>query len=393
MIGSHVPTDMLAEHETEHVPSILVVDDDPVTNRLLCRWLGVHGYAVSSTSSGEDALTELHSHPPDVLLLDIMLPGISGLDVLEHIRQHGLDIAVIMITASDTSDTAISALRNRADNYIRKPINFSECEIILERTVSRVRLHRQNEVLRRQLDEKRRQLETELARAAQVQADLLPREMPALSGFELAARCIAAREVGGDFYDWQMPNDTTLNLTLGDVTGKGMSAALLMATARAALRAVGRQNPPATVVQETARALETDLERTERFVTLFFGQLDTASRTLTYVDAGHGHVFLRRATGEVETLPQGGMPLGIFTNAEYTQGTLTLDAGDVLVVYSDGLVDARPDLNLDHAALAAYLTPAMSAQEIVDVLVGLTGTAGTLPDDLTIMALRCCPSE
>jgi serine phosphatase RsbU (regulator of sigma subunit) len=274
---------------------------------------------------------------------------------------------------------------------LRKPIDFANCEAILERTLVRLHLRRQNTLLRRELEEKHRLLEAELARAARVQADLLPREMPALPGFELAASCIPAREVGGDFYDWQLPADGVLNLTLGDVTGKGMSAALLMATARAALRAVGQKNQPMVAVALTAHALASDLERTERFVTLFYAQLDTAARRLTYVDAGHGHVFLRRASGALELLPEGGMPLGIFADEVYKEGELTFAPGDVLVIYSDGLIDALPELQLDNAALAAHLAHCSSASDIVRVLTSLAESAGSLPDDLTVVALRCCP--
>jgi serine phosphatase RsbU (regulator of sigma subunit) len=382
-----------AAHNDQHnsAAHVLVVDDDIVTNRLLCRWLAAQNYVPASATSGEDALITLQSSAPDVLLLDVILPGMSGLDVLEWVRQRQLDVAVIMITASDTPETAIAALRNNADDYLRKPIDFANCEAILERTLVRLHLRRQNTLLRRELEEKHRLLEAELARAARVQADLLPREMPALPGFELAASCIPAREVGGDFYDWQLPADGVLNLTLGDVTGKGMSAALLMATARAALRAVGQKNQPMVAVALTAHALASDLERTERFVTLFYAQLDTAARRLTYVDAGHGHVFLRRASGALELLPEGGMPLGIFADEVYKEGELTFAPGDVLVIYSDGLIDALPELQLDNAALAAHLAHCSSASDIVRALTSLAESAGSLPDDLTVVALRCCP--
>jgi serine phosphatase RsbU (regulator of sigma subunit) len=230
----------------------------------------------------------------------------------------------------------------------------------------------------------------ELARAAEVQAGLLPREAPALTGFELAARCVPAREVGGDFYDWQAPAPGSLTLTLGDVMGKGMPAALLMATARAVVRAVARQNRPAVTLDLAERALEADFERSGSFITLFHAQLDLAARRLAYVDAGHGHVFVRRGDGTAEELRPRGLPLNVLPDLTYQEGALTFQAGDALVLYSDGLVDARPDLTLDRHALAERLDGAASAAEMVDRLVALAELTGPPPDDLTLLVLRCC---
>jgi PAS domain-containing protein len=240
-------------------------------------------------------------------------------------------------------------------------------------------------------EERRRQLEEELARAARVQADLLPRDVPALPGFELAARCLPAREVGGDFFDWHEPAPGLLTLTLGDVMGKGMPAALLMATVRAALEAVARQSPPAGAVHAVAGAVERDLERSGSFVTLFHARADVATRRIEFVDAGHGHVFVRRVDGRAEGLQPRGLPLGVLPEQAYQQGTVTLAPGDALVVYSDGLVDARPELALTPDAFAGQLEGAASALEIVDRLVALAAPAGPLPDDLTLVVLRCRP--
>ncbi len=187
-------------------------------------------------------------------------------------------MAMIMMTAYGTEDVAVEALRRGADDYLRKPLESSELEAVLERTVERLELSRQNEELRRQLDEQRRRLESELARAAKVQADLLPSDVPEIPGFEFAARCVPARDVGGDYYSWIEPGPGVLAFTLGDVMGKGMPAALLMATVRAAVRAAAQLNSPAVALDLAARALGTDLERSSSFVTLFHARLDAASR-------------------------------------------------------------------------------------------------------------------
>lgn len=369
---------------------VLVVDDDPSVNRLLRIRLAARGYQVDAAINGEEALALLEGVPPDLLLLDVSMPAVGGLEVLERIRARQLDTAVIMTTAYGSEQVAIDALRRGADDYLRKPFEPSEFQAVLERTVARLRLSRQNAELRRQLDEKHQQLEVELMRAAEVQAGLLPQQSPSLPGFDLAAWCVPARQVGGDFYDWHEPVHGMLTLAFGDVMGKGMPAALLMATTRSAMRAVVRQSAPALAMQYVSGALDGDFVRSGGFVTLFLGQLDVSTRRLDYVDAGHGLVFLRRAGGEVETLEPRGLPLGVLDEQMYEDGSVTMRRGDALVVYSDGLLDFCPDAARSPALLADQLEGATSAQEMVDRLMAKEALSESLPDDLTVLVLRCC---
>lgn len=241
------------------VQQILVVDDDPDINRLVRVRLTSRGFAVETATNGEEALARIAEARPDLIFLDVSMPGIGGLEVLDVVRTRALDLGVIMMTAFGSESVAIEALRRGADDYLRKPFDRTEFGAVLERTVRRLELSRQNAWLRAELETKHRQLAAELTRASEVQAELLPRERPEIAPFALAARCVPAREVGGDFYDWQAPQDGSLWFTLADVMGKGMPAALWMATVRTAMRAVVRDSPPATAIRYVARALEPDL--------------------------------------------------------------------------------------------------------------------------------------
>src|SRR5688500_16125771 len=371
---------------------VLIVDDDEDMHRLLRSRLEARGHSVDSVQSGEEALLRLNDINPDLIFLDLAMSGLTGLDVLDILRARGVDIAIILTTAYGSEQVAVEALRRGADDYLRKPFDRTEFQAVLDRTLRRLGLSRQNALLQQQLDDKGRQLAAELARAAEVQSELLPRETPSLSGFELAARCLPAREVGGDFYDWQhLPG--SLSLTVGDVMGKGMPAALLMATVRAVLRAVGSQHSPSEAVQFAARALDSDLARSGSFVTLFHGQLDLSTATFRYVDAGHGHVVFRRADGTVEDLKPWGLPLGVLSEEQYVEGVVAFAPGDLLVVYSDGLTDAVPELR-NRQALADLLDPDRTASQIAQMLAERAGAdGGQLPDDLTVVALRRPPSS
>lgn len=248
---------------------------------------------------------------------------------------------------------------------------------------------KQAEAALRESELRHYQLQLELRYAAEIQAKLLPRRYPVIPGFELAAKCLPAKQVGGDFYDWQEVSPMLFNLTLGDVMGKGMAAAMLMATARAALHAVTLNNAPAQALQLAEKSLLTDLENSESFVTLFHAQVDAARRILTFVDCGHGYVFLRRTDGSVESLAPRGLPIGVQEGQGYQEGTISFGKGDVLVLYSDGLIDANPQLELTNRILARALAASKNAEEMVEALIKLTGNPDPQPDDITVLVLRC----
>jgi CheY-like chemotaxis protein len=372
-------------------PRVLVIDDDQDIHRLLRVRLEARGYDVTAASSGEEGLARLRETPPDLVFLDVAMSGMTGIDVLDYVRSQRLDVAVILTTAYSSEQVAIAALRHGADDYLRKPFDRGEFQAALDRTLARLRMSRQIRALSEELEAKQQQLAAELARAAAVQSDLLPGEQPPLAGFEIGARCLPASVVGGDFYDWQQLPLGTLCLTVGDVMGKGMPAALLMATVRAVIRAMMSQHGAADAVQHTAASLDGDLARSGSFVTLFHAQLNVKSGELRYVDAGHGQVFLRRAGGAVELLKPWGLPLGVLSTERYSEGTARLAPGDALVVYSDGLTAARPDLFKDPFTVAGEVDTAAPAGVTAQKLVDLATDAGQLPDDLTVVVVRRSP--
>lgn len=364
------------------ISRVLVVDDDEDMRLLLAAQLEEFGYFVSVVPDGETAIQWLEQNLVDVVILDLLMTGIGGLEVLKHIRERGFDVAVILSTAHSSEEIAIEALRFGADDYLRKPFTRNDLRVVLDRAAQKLSLFRHNVLLRRQLG-------VELSRAAAIQADLLPSQAPSIDGWDLAALCVPARQVGGDFYDWQHSPRGTLSLTVGDVMGKGIPAALLMASVRAVLRAVGETSSPAVAVQRVASVLASDLSRSGAFVTLFHAQLELATGRLRYVDAGHGYVRLWRAGGQLEKLPATGLPLGVLDDEVYDEGCVTMEPGDVLLIYSDGLTESRPDL-FRVAQSGVDVPPwghgpsTVIAQSLID---GAT-LAGPLPDDLTVGVLR-----
>ncbi|MGW6130371.1 PP2C family protein-serine/threonine phosphatase [Cellulomonas sp. NPDC055163] len=231
-------------------------------------------------------------------------------------------------------------------------------------------------------------VEAELERAASVQAGLLPAAPPVLDGYELAGACLPARAVGGDFYDWDVVTGG-VSLTIADVMGKGMGAAILAATVRAVLRASGRGRGVDGALADTQAAVEPDLLASGSFVTAFHARLDTAAHELSYVDAGHGLSVVLTADGRVRRLASTGPPLGI---PEYVGERLVtrlrLAPGDLLVTFSDGVLDVLDGTLAAVDRVAAAVHGAASAQDAVDRVLALAPAGADRPDDLTVLVLR-----
>jgi serine phosphatase RsbU (regulator of sigma subunit) len=228
----------------------------------------------------------------------------------------------------------------------------------------------------------------QIDKAAKVQAALLPVSPLIGVGFEVAAHFAPAREISGDFYDWYPLDRGRLAVTLGDVMGKGLPAAILMATVRAALRSASAH--AATVedsVEAAAGVMAAALEVNQAYVTLFHAIFDVATGEVQYIDAGHGHARLVRSAGGHELLSQRGAPIGLLPENTLLPGKVVLNPGDTLVVFSDGLLDLRPDLATKDVPLPLAARRAPNAQGIVDILA--TGSRDRdLPDDVTVLALR-----
>jgi sigma-B regulation protein RsbU (phosphoserine phosphatase) len=185
-------------------------------------------------------------------------------------------------------------------------------------------------------------MENELSIAREVQAQLFPQVLPSLPGIKLEAMCRAARVVSGDYYDFIRLGPTRLGIAIGDISGKGISAALLMASLQAALHSQvladgGSAQSTAELVARLNRYLFLNTSP-ERYATFFFAIYDAATRTLRYTNAGHLPP-LCIASERVTKLEDGGMVIGLFDDCTYDQGTMQIEPGSVLLAYSDGLVE------------------------------------------------------
>lgn len=336
--------------------SILVVDDSEANRDALCRRLKRHGYHVTPAAGGAEALQLLGQRPFDLLLLDVMMPGVDGLEVLHRIRQTrpATELPVIMATARDDSADVVRALDLGASDYVTKPLDFEvvlarvRTQLTLRRAVQQVvdleqRLSRRNAELEASNARMRRDLEA----AARVQKAFLPHAIPAVAGLRFAWAYQPCEALGGDFLNI-CPVDTGRTVVyVLDVSGHGVTAALLSVTLSRLLSTAGDAGslvvrdglvPPAKVAQDLDRRFPWD-EGTEQFFTILYGIVDRNERRFRYVSAGHPGVVQVRADGRARLHRASGLPIGL--GGDYEEHVIALDGGDRLYLYSDGVTEAR----------------------------------------------------
>lgn len=374
------------------VLQILHLEDDPADAELVQATLERDGIECSvRVVATRDAFVDaLEEGGVDLVLADFSLPDFDGMRGLAIVRERYPGLPFVFVSGRLGEEAAIESLRSGATDYVLKS-RLSRLAPAVQRALAETRERAELKKVEESLREselRRYQMQVELAFAADVQSRLLPRSCPYIPGFQVAARCMPAKQVGGDFYDWQEAASGIWTLTLGDVMGKGIAAAMLMATVRASIRSVAH-NSPAEALALAAKALLPDLENSDSFVTLFHARLNARQKHLSYVDCGHGYVFVRRANGAVKGLTPRGLPLGVPGQKRYSEGNVNLSVGDTLVIYSDGLIDARPELELNNQILAAQLRGLSDARDMLDRLIDLPGVEGPLPDDMTVLVAHC----
>lgn len=238
-------------------------------------------------------------------------------------------------------------------------------------------------------------LEHELAVARQIQKSFLPQEPPRIEGYELAGMNVPSQEVGGDYFDFIPVSEGQMGLVIGDVSGKGIPAALIMASFRASLLAEIRNNYAIGKICSKVNALLWESTAPDQYVTAVYGVLDTKRRIFTYANAGHNPPILLSADGSFQRLNTGGLTLGFLEKANYQEEAIKLQPGDCLIFYTDGASEAKNELEeefgeerLVQAARRGRHLPAQELQkEIYDQLRKFVGPSG-LGDDITMLILK-----
>jgi sigma-B regulation protein RsbU (phosphoserine phosphatase) len=260
--------------------------------------------------------------------------------------------------------------------------------------IEKARLRVEEEAKRR-LELEKEALEKELMLARDIQMRLIPDKPLVLGAWRAEGRLVPAKQVGGDLYDYFMIDDDRAVLSIADVAGKGVPAALLVSTVASSMRAFanGRFSPKEVV--EQLNSAVTRSSAAGKFVTFFYAELDRAKGALRYVNAGHNYPLLKRASGEIQKLEVGGMPLGLFAGAPYQEGEVAFAPGDSLLLFSDGIPEAMDSFHQEYGderleALWRGYAPSEPGAALLDRVYGdverFRGAAAQ-SDDMTMLVV------
>ncbi len=375
---------------------ILIVDDNQDLLLAMRMFLKLHAERVDVESDPNRIPELLGREKYRLVLLDMNFTqdttsGKEGFFWLNRILAIDPAAVVVMVTGYGDVDTAVESVKSGATDFVLKPFKNEKLLEVCRKAIRQGRPFG-NETKQRQ------HLENEMAIAHRVQDRLFPQVFPRLEGLDYSAICRTAMETGGDYYDFLPITPQILGIALGDISGKGVSAALLMANLQgrlqsfAPLRVNALDQLMADINDSMCRATESS-----RYATFFYAVFDNSRNTLTYVNAGHHAPMLFRsgAANGPQRLDTGGMVIGLFPDSSYRQETLRLNAGDLLVIFTDGLVEANnaegEEFGENRIAALAAQARLGSAAEIRDsILKGVEefSNGQRLADDLTLVVAK-----
>jgi sigma-B regulation protein RsbU (phosphoserine phosphatase) len=376
---------MLTTVETSR---ILVADDQPDLVDALRLLLKPEGIVVDAVHSPDAALAAVQSSAFDLVLMDLNYTGDTtsgreGIDLLEHLHDFDASLPIVVMTGWGSIDLAVEAMRRGVRDFVQKPWDNAALLTTLRSEIQAGRERR----MKAERDQR------ELEEARRIQRTLLPAVLPQMDGFELAASWQPASGVGGDCFDAIRFSSHRLALSIADVVGKGIPAALLMSNLQAAVRAFATEAARPAELCERVNTILCGHISEGRFISFFYCVVDSEVGSLTYANAGHFPPALIKADGTLIRLTSGGPVLGVLPAGTYESGTSAFGPGDRLILYTDGITEARSETDeefgderllsmaLEHRACSA---PALQAR-LVDAVSTFTGRRFT--DDATLMVL------
>jgi serine phosphatase RsbU (regulator of sigma subunit) len=373
---------------------VLIVDDDSEDRTAIREMLADADtrFDARGVSTLEDALQVLteDTTTPDVVLLDLMLPDSEGLETSQRVKEAKPDVPVVVLTGVRDEEAGLQALQVGAQDYLTKAdINSKLLEHAVLYAVERQELESRLKGVLRELDH-------EFELMAEVQHSLLPTESPDVPGYDLSVHYQAARQAGGDYFDFFQQNEDRLGILLTDVSGHGAAAALLMGMTRVLARGCCRSGTPGDCLSRLNNVLRPHIPRA-KFVTACYVLLEINTGTLRFADAAHPPPLHRSGVDNrvMHTTLTPRTPCGVVENEQYPEQQFQMVPGSVVLLYTDGLTEARnrqgDQFSRLRVARALEELPAdVTAEQVIDAVLAarrrFTGP-GRQEDDTTLVAL------
>ena len=327
---------------------ILSVDDEAPIELLMKQYfrrkIKAGEYEFLFARNGAEALMVLENNPDiEIILCDINMPEMDGLTLLSKVNEmRNPALRVIMVSAYGDMKNIRQAMNNGAFDFATKPIDMEDLSRTIEKAIDQIHYVHESQKEHTQLVS----LKVDLTSASEIQQYFLPRVFPPFpedsDKVDIFASMEAAKDVGGDFYDFFRIDEDRIALVIGDVCGKGIPAALFMVLSQTIIRSKASQYTSAAECMTEANHLLASYSVESMFVTVFYVIYNTKTGHVTYCNAGHNPPHILRADGTVERLPKTkNVIVGVYDGVKYKEDTLQLEHGDTLVMFTDGVTEAR----------------------------------------------------
>jgi phosphoserine phosphatase RsbU/P len=382
---------------------ILTIEDEPAIRHGIVAFMEDSGFEMLEADNGETGLEMFRMNQPDLVLCDLRLPGLDGLDVLSAISEEAPETPVIIVSGAGMVGDAVQAIKRGAWDFVTKPIADMEVlESSVRRGLERADLLRQNrayketlESLNRDLVEALKQFEEDQEAGRKIQFQLLPQDKLRFGDFTLTRRLYPSTYLSGDFVDYAPIDRTRLAFYMADVSGHGAASAFVTVMLRTLttqyLEAYRRDGDDTMLCPDkTLARLDHDLRRQklDKHVTIFYGVIDCSREILHYCNAGHfPYPVICDAEG-VRSLVCRGRPVGLFEDSRYTASEIPIPAVCTLLLASDGVLELVPenDGQDKQVFLEAQLTQEHAGIDWLASRLGLD-TGVQLPDDVALLLI------
>ncbi|WP_426809076.1 two-component system response regulator RssB [Pseudomonas sp. WOUb67] len=382
--------------------TLLIIDDDDVVRASLAAYLEDSGFSVLQAGNGQQGLQVFEEHQPDLVICDLRMPQMGGLELIRQVSERAPQLPVIVVSGAGVMSDAVEALRLGAADYLIKPLeDLAVLEHSVRRALDRSRLVLENQRYRDKLETANRELEASLhllqedqTAGRQVQMNMLP-ESPWVAGeFAFEHQIIPSLYLSGDFVDYFRVDERRIAFYLADVSGHGASSAfvtvlLKFMTTRLMFelkRSKMREFKPSEVLSHINRGLINS--KLGKHVTMVGGVIDEEAGLLTYAVGGHLPLPVLHTPGHTRYLEGRGLPVGLFDEATYQDLVVELPPQFSLSLMSDGILDLLPGDTLKdkEAALPEIVKAAGGSLDGLRQRFGLA-TLGDMPDDIALLVL------
>ncbi|MBN1407094.1 MAG: fused response regulator/phosphatase [Calditrichaceae bacterium] len=375
---------------------VLTIDDEQAVRAAFSDFLSGFGYKVIEAENGRDGLDQFAVEKPDIVLVDLQMPVMSGFEVLEHLRDEAPETPVVVISGTNSIDDVVDAIHLGAWDYIIKPIqSLTVLNHVIEKAIDRAHLKKQNQIYQKNLEEAHDKMKYDLEMGRNIQMKLLPNNNTTIGDFAFKRQVLPSMYLSGDFVDYFNIGDGYIGLYMADVSGHGVPSALITVFLKSFMdkHIENYHNHESDVILGPANLLEelnNELlnEGLERFITLFYGVINQNTNTLLYSNGGQYPYPILWQNSHSEILPAADPPVGMIVDRKFHEFKIVLPDSFLLALFSDGILEILPQEHMKDKTKFLVALGHHNRKDFDEFYINLNTLKTSLPDDIAILTVE-----